>query len=172
MGRIIAGTILILLGLSALLGISLMKFALAFILIAIGMRVLLGRNMGRGHHHWDWDFEANTTTTNEDFLNEVVIFSPLNKTVHSDNFRGGKAVMIFAGGKIDLSQVKTSEKNISLEIVAIFGGGKLIIPKNWKVNSQGTAIFGGYNNKVETGGSETVLNLKGAAIFGGIEIVN
>jgi predicted membrane protein len=165
MGRIIAGTILILVGISALFGVSLMKFALAFILIAIGVRILSGR---RRHH---WDFES-ATATSEDLLNEVAIFSPVNKTVSSNNFKGGKIVMVFSGGKIDLSQAKTSEKNISLEVVAVFGGGKIIIPKNWKVNSQGTAIFGGYNNKVEAGSDEVVLNIKGAAIFGGIEIVN
>jgi predicted membrane protein len=166
MGKIIAGTILVLLGISALFDVNLLKFAVAFILIAIGIRILFGRR------RQDWNFESTTAATNEDLLNEVAIFSPVNKVINSNDFKGGKVVMIFSGGKIDLSQVKTLEKNISLEIVAVFGGGKIIIPKNWKVNSQGTAIFGGYNSKVETGEGETILNLKGAAIFGGIEIVN
>jgi predicted membrane protein len=165
MGRIIAGTILVLLGVSALFGLSLMKFALAFVLIAVGIRIL----SGRGRRNWDFESAA---PTSEDFINEVAVFSSINKTVNSQNFKGGKIVMIFSGGKIDLSQTKTSEKNIDLEIVAIFGGGKIIIPKTWKVNSQGTAILGGYNSKVETGNGETALNLKGVAILGGIEVVN
>jgi predicted membrane protein len=170
MGRIIAGTVLVLLGLSALLGISLMKFILAFIFIAIGIRILSGKNSNKWRHNCNFDSSA--TIVDEDLLNEVAIFSPVNKNINSTNFNGGKVVMIFSGGKIDLSQVKTSEKNITLEVVAIFGGGKIIIPKNWKVNSQGTAIFGGYNSKVEAGSDEVILNIKGAAIFGGIEIVN
>lgn len=169
MGRIIAGAVLVLLGLSFLLGISLMKFALALILIAVGVRILLGRNPRRDKSYWNF---GSSLATDEDLLNEVAIFSAINKTVNSDNFKGGKVVMIFSGGKIDLSQAKTSEKIINLEVVAIFSGGKIIIPRTWKVSSQGTAVFGGYNNKAEAENGETVLNIKGAAVLGGIEIVN
>ena len=41
-------------------------------------------------------------------------------------------VVIFGGGDLDLSQVKTSEASIDLELVAVFGGARLIVPKNWK----------------------------------------
>jgi predicted membrane protein len=116
-----------------------------------------------------WDIQ---TSSNEDSINEVAIFSPINKIITSDNFKGGKIVMVFGGGRVDISQVKSTEKMIPLEIVAIFGGGKIIIPKGWKVNSQGTAIFGGYNSKIESGEGENILNINGAAIFGGVEITN
>jgi predicted membrane protein len=80
--------------------------------------------------------------------------------------------MIFGGGEIDLSKARTTEKEIDLEITAIFGGAKLIIPQNWKVNSKGTAIIGGYDNKTNPGAGDVALNIKGTAIFGGIEIAN
>ncbi len=167
MARIIIGILIIIIGLSALTGLSLFKFAFALILIIIGIRIISGGSW-RDHH---WDF-SQKFVSNEDFLNEVVIFGPLRKTIKSENFKGGKIVAVFGGGEVDLSQVKAAEKTVNLEVVAVFGGGKIIIPKGWKVNSQGTAIFGGYNSRVESGDGEIVLNIKGAAIFGGVEIVN
>jgi len=165
MGRIIAGLILILIGLSAFAGVSWFKFGFALILIVIGIAILSGHR-----HNWHWDTRAGVS--NEEMLNEVAIFSSINKVVQSENFKGGKIVTVFGGGEIDLSHVKTSEKNVNMEFVAVFGGGKLIIPKDWRVNSQGIGIFGGYSSKAVAGEGETTLNIKGAAIFGGVEIVN
>lgn len=165
MARIILGLFLILAGLSALTGFSLFKFLLAAVLVAVGIKLISGRK----RHGWQC---FDKTPSHEDVLNEVAVFSPLNKAVESDNFRGGKAVIIFSGGEIDLSKASSSEKEIELEIVAIFGGAKVIIPKDWRVKSNGTAIFGGYSNRVEKSEGGTILNLKGAAIFGGIEITN
>lgn len=169
MVTIILGTVLIVLGLGALLGISLIKFAFAFILIAIGIRIIIGKDY---HSHFDWGHKSTSSTVNENYINEVNIFSSADKAVKSEDFRGGKIVMIFSGGKIDLSQVKTSLKSIDMEIVVLFGGGEIIVPKGWKVNSQGTSIFGGYDNKIEGENDGTTLNLKGAAIFGGIKVSN
>jgi hypothetical protein len=167
MAKIIIGILIIILGLSALTGLGLFKFAFALILIVIGIKIVSGGSWGG--RQWDY---GEKLVSSEDFINEVVIFSPLLKSIKSENFKGGKIVVIFGGGEVDLSQVKTAEKIVNMEVVAIFGGVKIIIPKGWRVNSQGTAIFGGYNSKVEPGDGETVLNIKGAAIFGGVEIVN
>ena len=166
MGKIIVGTILIVLGIGALFGISLGNFIWALILVAIGIRIILGKN-----HHF-WDIKTTKSTTNEDSVNEVNIFSSADKKIKSENFKGGKIVMIFSGGKIDLSEVKTSEKNVDIEIVVLFGGGELIVPKGWKINSQGTSIFGGYTTKVEGEDALITLNIKGVAIFGGIKVIN
>ena len=162
MARLILGLFIIVIGISILTGFSLIKFVFAFFIIFIGVRMISDK--GRR-----WDIQ---TSSNEDSINEVAIFSPINKIITSDNFKGGKIVMVFGGGQIDISQVKSTEKMVPLEIIAIFGGGKIIIPKGWKVNSQGTAIFGGYNSKIESGEGENILNINGAAIFGGVEITN
>jgi predicted membrane protein len=147
--------------------LALFKFAFALILIVIGIKMVSGKSWQ--DHYWDL---GQGFVSSEDFVNEVVIFSPLLKSIKSENFKGGKIVAIFGGGEVDLSQVKAAEKIVNMEVVAIFGGVKIIVPKGWRANSQGTAIFGGYNSKVEPGDGETVLNIKGAAIFGGVEIVN
>ena len=166
--RIIIGIFFVLLGISALTGLSLFKFFFAAIIIFIGLRIITGRN-------YRDNFKRQSTassSSNEDEINEVVIFSGLNKTIKSDNFKGGKAAMVFGGGTINLSQSKSNEKVINLEIVAVFGGAKLIIPREWKVNLKGTSIFGGYNNKTSDNDGDIILNIEGVTIFGGIEIFN
>ena len=169
MGRIIVGVILVLVGVSALTGFSFFNVAFAIILILIGIRILSGRR------HWPLE-QQGTAASQEDSINEVAIFSPINKTVKSENFRGGKVVMVFGGGQIDISQVKTSQSEVKMEIVAVFGGGKLIIPKGWRVNSQGAAVFGGFTSHVSGAGEGSTatptLNVKGAAVFGGVEVIN
>jgi len=164
MARILVGLFIILLGISALTGLSLIKFAFALFLVLIGIRIMFDK--GR-----KWDF-GNKVSSSENYMNEVAIFSSLNKTIRSSDFRGGKISMIFAGGEIDLSEVKTDAKELDIEFVSIFGGGKLIVPKGWKINSEGTAIFGGYDVNIDRDGEGPTLNLKGAAVFGGIEVVN
>ncbi|MFA6393701.1 MAG: LiaF domain-containing protein [Patescibacteria group bacterium] len=164
MGRIIAGIVLIIIGLSAFFGENFFKIAFSVILIAIGVRILTGRRRGIA-------LSGEKRTSGEDYLNEAIIFSPIEKTITSENFQGGKVVVVFGGGELDLREVKTAGENIEMEVTAIFGGLKIMIPKNWKVNSKGTAIFGGYDNHTSGAGNIT-LNLKGAAIFGGVEITN
>jgi len=166
MRRIIIGVVLILLGISALTGVSLLNFIVAFILIWVGIRIIAR------HSHREWRAEGEGTVSREDSINEVAVFSSLNKTVVSDDFRGGRVVLVFAGGEVDLSQAKTTRPTVDLEVVAVFGGGKLIIPKGWSVNSSGASIFGGVENRTEKGEGSVILNLKGTAVFGGIEVGN
>jgi hypothetical protein len=48
----------------------------------------------------------------------------------------------------------------------------IILPKGWKVSSQGTSILGGFDIRVESGEGEVTLNIKGLALFGGVKIIN
>ena len=154
---------MVIIGLSALLDLSFFKLFFAIIIILLGVRLISGK--------WSKMSPESALASNEDFLNEVLIFSPVNKVLKSEKFKGGKAVLVFAGGQIDLKDVKSADGTIYLELTSVFSGLKLIVPKDWKVVSEGVAIFGGYNNKTESG-SGTVLNIKGSAVFGGVEIIN
>lgn len=168
MTRIIVGAAIILIGLSAFLGFSLFRFFVAAVLIFVGVNIILGK-----HRKWEAMSES---SIKEDKISEVAVFSAVNRKVESDNFKGGDLTLIFSGGEIDLSEVRTDKREINLEIVAIFGGAKIIIPRGWRVSNKGTAILGGYDIKTGTPADEekgeTTLNLKGTAIFGGVEVVN
>jgi len=162
-GRNIFGIIIIIVGLSILFSFPFINIILAILVIWIGMKV-----MNKSWKFSDYEGKVNVT---EDDLDKVFIFSPVNKVIVSDNFTGGKITCIFAGGEVDFSGVKTKKSEIDLEITNIFAGLKLILPGDWKVNSQETNIVGGVENKTKSGGKVTV-NLKGSSIFGGMEITN
>ena len=65
---------------------------------------------------------------------------------------------------------------IILEVHNIFGGTKLIIPSNWDVKNEVTAIFGGIEDKRILNPAlpqpDKIMTLKGACVFGGIEVSN
>lgn len=165
MGRIIVGTILVLWGLSALFGFSLFRFFFAVIIILLGVHFLTGRRPWRQSND-------EPTATSDGFLNEIAILSPVRKVVKTDDFKGGRVIMIFAGGEIDLREVKTQEKEISLEVTAVFGGAKVMVPKGWRVSRHGTAVIGGYDNRTALTDSATTLIIRGSVVFGGVEITN
>lgn len=113
-----------------------------------------------------------------DFINDTNIFSGGEYHVSSDNFKGGKITNIFGGGEYNLTRSKLSETSDSvLEVFVMFGGVELIVPSDWEVRSDVTAIFGGFNNKkrhfpkdmaMTTG--KKILYINGMVLFGGGEI--
>jgi predicted membrane protein len=167
-GHTFIGLIIILFGLSILFHFEIFNFLFAIIILWIGYKVITGQ----GHAFSDFDGNIKGTIS-EDYLKRVLIFSGINTTLKSQKFEGMDFVMIFGGGELDASNVKTKKENIDIDLVAIFGGLKLRIPKGWNVRSEGVGIIGGFNNNSDSATKPTVtIHLKGVAIFGGVEVVN
>lgn len=162
--RMFMGILLILIGLGALTGISFTKYFLALVFIVIGVRMLTGSRSSRR-------LNLPVTETTETYINDVAVFTALKKKYTGSRFTGGKLVVIFAGGEIDLSRVKTEGKPVDLELVCVFGGLKLSVPESWAVRTEAVAVIGGLDNKTKSGG-KTEVRIRGASVFGGIEIVN
>lgn len=165
MWRLVVGALLILMALNILFNLDLFRLILPLLLIWLGARIIWGKSGG------GFQFER-ASEVNEEEIDEVLIFSGINKRYTSSKFKGGKLVVVFGGGEIDLREVKAVGKELMVEVVAIFGGIKVLVPESWRVRSEGVGIFGGYDNKARGGEGKTTLNVKGAAIFGGVEIVN
>lgn len=163
MFRFIFGAFIILLGLGFLFDTNLIRFLLPLILIIIGLRIISGNNR-------NWDISKKSESKDDKF-SRVAIFSPINEKITAENFQKAEAVAVFGGGEIDLSQSRTKAKNIELELVAVFGGIKVIVPTTWKINSEGVGILGGFTNNTKGNGSVNV-KLQGVSIFGGVEVVN
>jgi predicted membrane protein len=176
MGGLIVGIILILIGISALTGIPFFGFLFAVVLIAIGIRMIARRSV---HSGWRWDDyghdhdhnHTRKTASGERSIDEVAIFSPLNKSYATEHFKGGKIVMVFSGGELDLTQIKTDETEIDLEISSIFSGIEIVVPKDWKVKSSANVFLGNVDTSAAQGGDSTItLHLHGEAVFGEIEV--
>jgi hypothetical protein len=164
--RILLGLAFIAIGVGIFTGLPIEQFIIPVLIIALGVRLLMGRDARESHPR-----DA-APSFREDTLDRVGIFSPMDMNIRSDDFKGGKMVLIFSGGTIDLRGARTSRKRLDIEIVAIFGGAKILVPAEWRVSSEGVGILGGYENKAAEGSSDTTLHIKGVAILGGVEIAN
>ena len=111
-------------------------------------------------------------------LNEMAVFSGIEKRVSTKNFVGGRVVAMFGGVELDLWQADIEGDTAVLHIDAIFGGVELRVPDTWVISSEGQGIFGGYSDSThqhppaDPATPRKTLVIRGAAIFGGVEIRN
>ncbi|MEX0986454.1 MAG: LiaF domain-containing protein [Bacteroidales bacterium] len=138
------------------------------ILILVGLLVIFGK--GR-HTNINREFKSG-----EDVLDDVAVFGGSEKSLYSENFKGGKITNIFGGSKYDLRKVILSEGVNYLDVTMIFGGSKFIVPEDWDIKIEITAVFGGFSDKrqrsIVVPDSSRRLIIRGVTIFGGGEITN
>jgi hypothetical protein len=83
-------------------------------------------------------------------------------------------VCVFGGAHIDLRDAVLPGPEITIRLVAVFGGATITIPPEMRVIDSGTAVFGGRDVPVdadESGQSDApALRLEGACVFGGIVV--
>ena len=149
------------------------EFILPIILIGFGFMILIKHNRNTatcvkpetGSPEEVWD----------DKLDVISIFGGSSKFFNSDAFKGGNITSIFGGSEINLSGCKLAEGENIIDVIAIFGGTTIIVPKEWNVIVDVFPLFGGFGTKgkrdpllvVE---KDKVLRIKGVVIFGGGEI--
>jgi len=123
--------------------------------------------MGRG--------SDNATNEIVEFIDAVAVFSGVKKNILSKNFKGGEVTCFMGGAEINLLQADI-QGTVVLDITNFFAGTKLVMPTNWNLQNDVTAIFGAVEDKRLVTGvvldSNKTINLKGTCVFGGIEIKN
>ena len=112
-----------------------------------------------------------------DFIDDMSIFGGGDRVLSSQNFKGGRVTAIFGGSKYNLTNAELAKGRNVIDIFTMFGGCKLIIPQDWEVKIEVSAIFGGFSDKrhirkdVPRDPSKELI-IKGVAIFGGGDIVS
>ena len=150
---------------------------LALLLVPRRSRRYWKRYLKEGEDKYTGTPETKKETTfknkRDEELDVVSIFAGIKKTIYSKNFLGGDVVCIFGGADINLSQADF-EGILVLDFVHIFGGSKLIIPPHWELRTEAAVVFGGIDDKRKAPQQpydhSKVVILKGAIIFGGVEI--
>ncbi|NQZ76579.1 MAG: hypothetical protein HRT61_10800 [Ekhidna sp.] len=107
----------------------------------------------------------------EDYFDEVAIFGGVEKKFITSGLQGGKATSIFGGTEIDLRN-SNAEDGAVIEVFCMFGGVELMVPEDWKVQMNATAIFGGFTDSRTNISREptATVYIKGFVMFGGGEI--
>ncbi len=111
--------------------------------------------------------------SSEDFIDEVAIFGGTEKILKSADFQGGKITSMFGGSKIDLRGSKIKE-TATIELFCMFGGVEILVPGEWKVNTNATAILGGFSDERKSIDEQAkgTLIIRGFAMFGGGSLKN
>lgn len=107
----------------------------------------------------------------EDKVNLFVMFGGNKHISTSKNFLGGQSTSIFGGIELDLRDAEFANES-QMNIMSIFGGMDIKVPRNVKVIMTGVPIFGGYSDNTKPEGDLKVLKIHGTAIFGGIDVKN
>ncbi len=155
-----------------LLPVSLWEALWPIVLILSGIYLIVGKKQ-----YQDKKFcKADEATGKCNKLEEIAVFSGINKRIDNPDLAGGDLSSIFGGIELDLINSDFNRKELVFDVFCIFGGVKLYIPPNWKVVTNGIPVFGGLkNNSRYSDDSITdkpVIYINYVAIFGGIEIVN
>jgi len=162
--------------------ISISQFIWPVIIIGVGL-VMIFRPKRHRHEAWQrWNekryaqypaTEAPTQNTAEDVIEVVTVFGGAKKIIISKDFKGGESVTFFGGVELNLTQADINGRAV-LEMVQVFGGTKLVVPSNWKIQTEElVCVFGGLDDKrknVTAADESKVLILKGTCVFGGIDI--
>jgi len=116
-----------------------------------------------------------TLKVNKDKIDDVSIFGGGTKIISSNNFQGGNVTAIFGGSEINFMNCQLAEGDNVLDVLCIFGGTTIIVPKEWNVVINVTSILGGFSNKAIRNPSIVIdqsktLHIKGLAMFGGGEV--
>lgn len=153
------------------------------LLIAAGAMMLAGRlrwpdiPWPPAPHNWGSRTRQASFFGNK--LSESVVFSNARRRAETGNFEGGKVDAVFGGIVMDLTgaTISTADRRAEIEANAVFGGVELIVPRTWRVERAGTAVFGAFEDKTvpprpEPGFEPPVLVIRGDAVFGAIVVKN
>jgi len=120
-----------------------------------------------------FSFSRRSKKTSADDINYFTAFGGVEKKLSSENFKGGNITALFGGVDIDLRDAHFDPEGAAIDVLALFGGSTIIVPKNVEVKSSGFPIMGAFSDKTKVEGEKKgMLEVKGFAAFGGVEIRN
>ncbi len=181
------------------------QYIQAFIHLILGI-LLLGHNLGYIKFEWRYVWPVLLIILGVVMLKHVLFYNKikeeedvgddLNNMIKleyfmgggetknsSQNFKGGSITAFLGGTKIDLRKAKI-ETRATIDIVALWGGVELIVPRDWQIRVSARQFLGGVgdrtDNPVESEKSNSddflqsrpVLEISGTLMMGGVEIKN
>ena len=135
------------------------------VLLALGLLIITRR----------WGIKRIPSESSMDYIDDLAVFGGGDRVITSGDFKGGRITAIFGGSKIDFRSANLAKGRNVIDILAIFGGTKLILPASWNIKIEISSIFGGFSDKRKPRPDEIrdpsrELVIKGVAIFGGGDI--
>ncbi len=120
---------------------------------------------------WHPDKKKIPEMTAED-LNISQVFSGSSRKVESQNFRGGKADVVFGSAEVDLRGARLAGGQATLVLSVVFGSIEVFVPREWQVVLEGSPVLGSIESHKKTipdSEKTGTLFVKASAVFGSIE---
>jgi len=178
------------------------RFIWPLIIIAMGIWLVRRRDQKWNKHEWkkqvnDWGKQwqtdnftnsftrySNSTAEEDaayvnamgdDHLDVIAIFNNVKKNIISKSFKGGQVTNLLSNITLNFGQADIDE-TIIVDLTQIFCKTKIVVPANWRVINNTTAIFAEFSDKrsnyITMADSTKVLILTGTSLFVSIEIRN
>jgi len=113
------------------------------------------------------------TADADDFVDSTIFFGEIKKTIISKNFRGGRVHNVFDSTRLDFTNADINGV-VVLDISQTFGETKLIVPRNWRVETDVSHFCSVTEDKrrdlSETRNSDKVLVVTGVSAFAVIKV--
>lgn len=136
------------------------KVIVVIVLIAIGLSLIFKNKTHK---------ELPNLNKNSRSIN--AIFSG-NKVYYDDTkeFKGCDSKAVFGGIEIDLRDALI-KRDTEINVVSLFGGTDIRVPRNVNIEINSTGIFGGTDNHTSnSSNNEFTIYINAVAIFGGVDI--
>lgn len=135
------------------------------VFVAIGASLIFKKAQHR-------DYEKKNIDGELDYVDELAVFGGAERTVSSQEFKGGKLTSIFGGTDLNLFNAGLNHGTNVLDVFILFGGCDIRVPPNMDVKVKVTAIFGGFSDErknIEKPVSDDnkKLVVQGLVLFGG-----
>jgi hypothetical protein len=140
-------------------------YAWPAVIILVGVWILFGGIL----HRRPAGFPAHAGAD----MDVTAIMSGQERRVTSSAFKGGRATAVMGGAEIDLTGAVLDGGKATVELTAIMGAVELTVPRDWKVVLDGTPILGSVTDErrnVADAEAKSTLYVKATAIMGGVEI--
>jgi hypothetical protein len=151
------------------------------LLIAGGLLMILSKMFGNkwGFAEWDHQNYGNKQYSRSQgatgSFEKNAVFGSGEHIVLDPEFKGGEINAVFGGITLDLRKTNLPVGETRLEVNAVFGGVTIFVPREWHVESNMDAVFGGFEDKralVEPLDPTRRLVITGSCVFGGGELKN
>jgi predicted membrane protein len=121
---------------------------------------------------WHPDKKKIPEMTAED-LDISQVFSGSSRKVESQNFRGGKADVVFGSAEVDFRGAGLAGGQATLVLSAVFGSIEIFVPRGWQVVLEGSPVLGSIESRKKTipdAEKTGTLYIKASAVFGSVEV--
>lgn len=133
------------------------------LIVAFGLSVVLGT------------YRSRVRATDDAYSSLFAAFGGVERRNTSKAFAGADLTAIFGGAELDLRDAELTDRPVTVNAVALFGGADVIVPRDWNVRMEVLPVLGGASDerpRREDRHEEVDLVVTGFTAFGGVSVTD